>query len=294
VLGEVESSERFACIALHQSRRLDRARALTAGAAAAPLIGGAGGDGGGIGDGDPTLFAAAFKRSRFYCLSRREPAEPDDDAAAGRDVFNEKPTRDELALTAAAPKPSGSGGSACVISTSKGEIHLRLYAQECPRTIENFTTHASDGCAPCVALPMRLASSTPRVCGAVRLGALACARAPSMAGRAVRACAATPPSLPRFAWSFSCGLCALPRFACALPCGVCVRPLCRCAQLLQRHPFPLPSAYQLGTARAGASGRAARPCALRTRAPSTASTSATKHNAVPSAPSWRTPKMELR
>jgi len=32
-----------------------------------------------------------------------------------------------------------------VIYTSKGEIHCELYPNECPKTVENFTTHAKNG-----------------------------------------------------------------------------------------------------------------------------------------------------
>lgn len=32
----------------------------------------------------------------------------------------------------------------CVIS-SQGDITLKLFPQECPRTVENFTTHAKNG-----------------------------------------------------------------------------------------------------------------------------------------------------
>lgn len=144
VLGKVESSERFVSIALHQDRRDGRARALTGGASAAPVAAAAGG-------GDPTLFAGAFKRGRFFLLTRREPEEPEDEMAAGRDVFNEKPTRDELALTSShAPKAGAAGGgAAAIISTSLGEVHLKLFGSECPRTVENFVTHARNGCAPC-------------------------------------------------------------------------------------------------------------------------------------------------
>ena len=33
---------------------------------------------------------------------------------------------------------------ACV-NTSYGEIHLKLFPEECPKTVENFTTHARNG-----------------------------------------------------------------------------------------------------------------------------------------------------
>ena len=33
----------------------------------------------------------------------------------------------------------------CIIRTTMGDIHCRLYPEECPRTVENFTTHAQNG-----------------------------------------------------------------------------------------------------------------------------------------------------
>jgi hypothetical protein len=45
---------------------------------------------------DPTIFACAYKKNRFYCFSKREPEEPDpgSKSSTGRDVFNEKPLKD--------------------------------------------------------------------------------------------------------------------------------------------------------------------------------------------------------
>jgi len=40
---------------------------------------------------DPTIFATAYKKSRFYCFSSREV----DTEVMDRDVFNEKPTKEE-------------------------------------------------------------------------------------------------------------------------------------------------------------------------------------------------------
>lgn len=64
-----------------------------------------------------------------------------------RDVFNEKPT-----LADAGP---GEGGDekdsalvlphGAVMHTTKGDITLKLFPEECPKTIENFSTHAKNG-----------------------------------------------------------------------------------------------------------------------------------------------------
>ncbi|KAK2968073.1 hypothetical protein RJ640_000488 [Escallonia rubra] len=98
-------------------------------------------------------------------LSRREPEEPED-ATKGRDVFNEKPPPDELlaasdigkSVTTSLPdnvhdKDSGlSFASATraskgrkILHTTLGDIHMKLYPEECPKTVENFTTHCRNG-----------------------------------------------------------------------------------------------------------------------------------------------------
>lgn len=63
----------------------------------------------------------------------------------GRDVHNEsqslKPLTAPKHLTGFSQKIK----IEAVINTSRGEIHLELYSQECPKTVENFTTHAKNG-----------------------------------------------------------------------------------------------------------------------------------------------------
>ncbi|EEB87262.1 hypothetical protein MPER_15465, partial [Moniliophthora perniciosa FA553] len=49
---------------------------------------------------DPILFCTGFKRQRFYMFTR---SEPEDNKSGDRDVFNEKPTREEQSIAAAAP-----------------------------------------------------------------------------------------------------------------------------------------------------------------------------------------------
>ena len=78
---------------------------------------------------------------------RRTPSRQDtDDAAAGRDVFNERPqAEDLLSLQAVAASEATTLPRSAVLHTNLGEIHLRLYAEECPKTVENFATHAKNG-----------------------------------------------------------------------------------------------------------------------------------------------------
>jgi len=44
---------------------------------------------------DPTLFCTAYKKNRFYLFTKREPDE-NKNAENERDVFNEKPTKEEI------------------------------------------------------------------------------------------------------------------------------------------------------------------------------------------------------
>ncbi|KAL0585602.1 hypothetical protein ABG067_004744 [Albugo candida] len=93
---------------------------------------------------DPTLFCTSYKKNRFYLFSTREPAEEDeDDTSIGRDVFNEKPTMEELQV--ASESSSKVMGDTIIIHTTIGDITVKLFPKECPRTVENFCTHARNG-----------------------------------------------------------------------------------------------------------------------------------------------------
>ncbi|KIK38998.1 hypothetical protein CY34DRAFT_808818 [Suillus luteus UH-Slu-Lm8-n1] len=94
---------------------------------------------------DPTLFCTGYKRQRFYLFTR---SEPEDSKIHDRDVFNERPTREEqsiasaTALTKSGPSPLA---SSAVIHTSMGDIHMRLFPQQSPKAVENFVGHARSG-----------------------------------------------------------------------------------------------------------------------------------------------------
>ncbi|KAL6196131.1 hypothetical protein ACLB2K_031746 [Fragaria x ananassa] len=138
ILGKVENSDRFLRIALYQGDRSSKkVRKIPAAAANAneskePLS-------------DPTLICCAFKKHRIYLFSQREPEEPED-ATKGRDVFNEKPPADELLDASDIGKSvTTSLPDNVIMHTTMGDIHMKLYPEECPKTVENFTTHCRNG-----------------------------------------------------------------------------------------------------------------------------------------------------
>ncbi|KAF2300786.1 hypothetical protein GH714_015769 [Hevea brasiliensis] len=138
ILGKVENNDRFLQIALYQGDRSSKkVRKIPAAAANAneskePLT-------------DPTLLCCAFKKHRIYLFSRREPEEPED-ATKGRDMFNEKPPADELlAVSDIGKAVTTSLPDNVILHTTMGDIHMRLYPEECPKTVENFTTHCRNG-----------------------------------------------------------------------------------------------------------------------------------------------------
>jgi hypothetical protein len=55
--------------------------------------------------------------------------------AAGRDIFNERPTKEDTAVALDAPKKLP---SQAIVHTSIGDIHLTLFPQYAPKAVENF------------------------------------------------------------------------------------------------------------------------------------------------------------
>ncbi len=93
---------------------------------------------------DPTIFSIAYKRNRFYLFSKREPAELETEKKLlKRDLMNEKSSKDEVQLY---NQPSTvTMAKQAILETSLGEIHIKLFTKECPKTVENFVTHAKNG-----------------------------------------------------------------------------------------------------------------------------------------------------
>lgn len=90
---------------------------------------------------DPVLVATAAGRVRFYMFT-----DETDVSKSTRDVQNEKPTM-------LGGKGAGAGkaarkaetGSAAVVHTTYGDVHMRLFPDAAPKAVENFVTHARNG-----------------------------------------------------------------------------------------------------------------------------------------------------
>ena len=75
---------------------------------------------------------------RFYLFSRREP-NLEEDELMGRDVFNEKPAKEEQTTNSSKQK-----GNFVVIHTNRGDIRIQLFPEECPKTVNNFLVHSKN------------------------------------------------------------------------------------------------------------------------------------------------------
>jgi peptidylprolyl isomerase domain and WD repeat-containing protein 1 len=94
---------------------------------------------------DPILMATAVGKQRFYMFTNDENV-----SRATRDVQNEKPTtlgarKAAAEAAAAAGKAAADSGTAAVMHTTYGDIHLRLFPDAAPKAVENFVTHSRRG-----------------------------------------------------------------------------------------------------------------------------------------------------
>ncbi|KAI7855787.1 peptidyl-prolyl cis-trans isomerase cyp15 [Circinella umbellata] len=93
---------------------------------------------------DPTLLTTAFKRNRFFIFTRREPYDDEGQQKGDRDVFNEKPSREEQTVAGTQERKQILGTHA-ILRTTSGDIHIRLLPDVAPKAVENFVTHAKNG-----------------------------------------------------------------------------------------------------------------------------------------------------
>ncbi len=93
---------------------------------------------------DPTIYITSFKKRRFYCFSLRQPNE----STESRDKVNELPTEEEKQLENYQKqllKSQQTLINQVILHTSLGDIIIKLFIDECPKTCENFITHISNG-----------------------------------------------------------------------------------------------------------------------------------------------------
>ncbi|TDZ30071.1 Peptidyl-prolyl cis-trans isomerase cyp15 [Colletotrichum spinosum] len=87
---------------------------------------------------DPILIATGVNRVRFYMFTNSQEI-----SKSVRDVQNEKPTM--LGQKKAAEAKKAETGTAAVIHTTYGDIHIRLFPDAAPKAVENFVTHSKKG-----------------------------------------------------------------------------------------------------------------------------------------------------
>lgn len=87
---------------------------------------------------DPMLVSTGYGKVRFYIFTNEEEI-----SKSTRDVQNEKPRNlNPRQLIEAKPAETG---SAAVLHTTYGDIHIRLFPEAAPKAVENFVTHSKNG-----------------------------------------------------------------------------------------------------------------------------------------------------
>ncbi|KAL2756337.1 hypothetical protein ACRALDRAFT_1056895, partial [Sodiomyces alcalophilus JCM 7366] len=89
---------------------------------------------------DPVLVATAVNKGRFYLFTNDGEA-----PKSTRDVQNEKPTMLGARTKAAAETKRAETGTAAILHTNFGDIHIRLFPDAAPKAVENFVTHSKRG-----------------------------------------------------------------------------------------------------------------------------------------------------
>lgn len=87
---------------------------------------------------DPILVATTVGKVRFYMFTNEEEI-----SKSERDIQNEKPTM--LGAKKAEQKKQAETGTAAVLHTTYGDIHIRLFPDAAPKAVENFVTHSKRG-----------------------------------------------------------------------------------------------------------------------------------------------------
>ncbi|KAG5983159.1 hypothetical protein E4U55_000641 [Claviceps digitariae] len=86
---------------------------------------------------DPILVATGVGKVRFYMFTNE-----DDISKSTRDIQNERPTT--LGSKTDGKAKATVTGNAAILHTNYGDIHIRLFPEAAPKTVENFVTHAKN------------------------------------------------------------------------------------------------------------------------------------------------------
>lgn len=87
---------------------------------------------------DPILVATGVGKVRFYMFSNDQ-----DISKSTRDVQNERPT--QLGHKKDSQAKAAETGNGAILHTTYGDIHIRLFPDAAPKTVENFVTHSKNG-----------------------------------------------------------------------------------------------------------------------------------------------------
>ncbi|KAI9843200.1 MAG: hypothetical protein M1837_006562 [Sclerophora amabilis] len=88
---------------------------------------------------DAMLVTTAAAKVRFYLFTNEEEI-----TKSTRDIQNEKP-RNLSNRTETLSNKASESGSAAILHTTLGDIHIRLFPEAAPKAVENFVTHSKNG-----------------------------------------------------------------------------------------------------------------------------------------------------
>ncbi|KAH9448113.1 hypothetical protein Pst134EB_022100 [Puccinia striiformis f. sp. tritici] len=94
---------------------------------------------------EPSIFCTAFKRPRFYIFNQTEPESDSGTKNTDRDIFNEKPTREEQAVAASAEFEDPSGKLSCWSIPLVAIFIVVSILEFVPKSVEILVGHSRSG-----------------------------------------------------------------------------------------------------------------------------------------------------
>jgi peptidylprolyl isomerase domain and WD repeat-containing protein 1 len=105
---------------------------------------------------DSLFVTMAFNKRRFYIFSHLDTISKADESgdieeqqrvAISRDILNEPPDQDDLIINQINGNDTKDSklGKEAILRTTMGDIHIKLFPDETPKTVENFCGHARNG-----------------------------------------------------------------------------------------------------------------------------------------------------